>query len=79
MREKREKRWSPTEIENWAKSQGCSSVGNLPGTFHQFHDIISTDWSKSTVNKLKKFTGICRKMWCDECNHLASISGVGAE
>ena len=29
IKEKREKRWSPTEIENWARSQGCSSVGNL--------------------------------------------------
>ena len=41
-REKREKRWSPTVSENWAKSQGCCSVGNL-----------NTDWSKSTVRKLK--------------------------
>ena len=43
-REKREKRWSPTMIENWAKSQGCCSVGNLN---------IFTDWSRSLVTILK--------------------------
>ena len=77
-KEKREKRWSQTEIEKWARSQGCCSAGNLD-------DCEVVDIWKIYFEELGK-VGSCvatNLIWWVgyQCCHsyLTSISGDGAE
>ena len=77
-KEKREKRWSQTEIEKWARSQGCCSAGNLD-------DCEVVDIWKIYFEELGK-VGSCvatNLIWWVgyQCCHsyLTSISGDGVE
>ena len=77
-KEKRENRWSQTEIEKWARSQGCCSAGNLD-------DCEVVDIWKIYFEELGK-VGSCvatNLIWWVgyQCCHsyLTSISGDGAE
>ena len=60
-KEKREKRWSQTEIEKWARSQGCCSAGNLDDCWLKlltFEKYILRNW--------EKLAHVWPQIWFDE-------------
>ena len=60
-KEKRENRWSQTEIEKWARSQGCCSAGNLDDCWLKlltFEKYILRNW--------EKLAHVWPQIWFDE-------------